>query len=83
VSGENIETIGSFHMRHSEEPKTSGELLIRIDERTKILIEDMNSLKMNYVRKEEFQPVRNIVYGMMGLIAVAVVGALIRLVVAQ
>jgi hypothetical protein len=43
----------------------------------------MNSLKMNYVRKEEFQPVRNIVYGMMGLIAVAVVGALIRLVVAQ
>ena len=66
-----------------DEPKSSGELLIRIDERTKILIEEMKNLKLNYVRKEEFQPVRNVVYGMVGLIAVAVVGALIRLVVVQ
>lgn len=35
----------------------------------------------NYVTKEEFQPVKSIVYGMVALILIAVVGALIALVV--
>lgn len=35
----------------------------------------------NYVSKEEFDPVKKIVYGLVGLILVAVVGALISLVV--
>ena len=34
-----------------------------------------------YVTKEQFEPVRNIVYGLVGLILVAVVGALVALVV--
>jgi len=35
----------------------------------------------SYVSKEEFEPVRKIVYGLVGLILVAVVGALVALVV--
>lgn len=35
----------------------------------------------HYVSKEEFEPIKKIVYGMVGLILVAVVGALVALVV--
>lgn len=35
----------------------------------------------HYVSKEEFEPVKKIVYGLVGLILVAVVGALVALVV--
>lgn len=35
----------------------------------------------HYVSKEEFEPIRKIVYGMVSLILVAVVGALVALVV--
>lgn len=35
----------------------------------------------NYVSKEEFEPIRKIVYGVVSLILVAVVGALVALVV--
>jgi tetrahydromethanopterin S-methyltransferase subunit B len=37
--------------------------------------------EMNFVTKAEFTPVRQIVYGMVGLLLTAVVGALISLVV--
>ena len=35
----------------------------------------------HYISKEEFEPIKRIVYGMVGLILVAVVGALVALVV--
>lgn len=35
----------------------------------------------NYVTKEEFEPIKKIVYGVVSLILVAVVGALVALVV--
>lgn len=35
----------------------------------------------HYVSKEEFEPIRKIVYGMVSLILIAVVGALVALVV--
>lgn len=35
----------------------------------------------HYVSKEEFGPIKNLVYGLVGLILVAVVGALLSLVV--
>lgn len=38
-------------------------------------------LDHNYVTKEEFAPVKTLVYGMVGLILTAVVGALITLVI--
>jgi hypothetical protein len=38
-------------------------------------------MKTDYVNRREFEPVRNIVYGAVGLILMAVLGALIALVV--
>lgn len=37
----------------------------------------------NYVSHDEFEPIKRIVYGLVGLILVAVVGALVSLVVRQ
>ena len=38
-------------------------------------------ISLHYVSREEFEPIKKIVYGMVGLILVAVVGALLSLVV--
>lgn len=40
-----------------------------------------NKVSSNYVSKEEFDPIKKIVYGMVSLILIAVVGALVALVV--
>lgn len=40
-----------------------------------------NKVSSGYVSKEEFEPIRKIVYGVVSLILVAVVGALVALVV--
>lgn len=40
-----------------------------------------NKVSNNYVSKEEFEPIKKIVYGVVSLILVAVVGALVALVV--
>ena len=44
----------------------------------KIFFKDM---KLHFVSRDEFAPVRNVVYGMVGIILLAVVGALVALVV--
>ena len=36
-----------------------------------------------FVTKDEFTPVKNVVYGMVGLVLTAVAGALIRLIIIQ
>lgn len=41
------------------------------------------TLKSDFVRKSEFEPVRNLVYGFVVLIVVAVIGALVALVVVR
>ena len=47
-------------------------------------VEDINAkLDSHYVTKAEFDPVRNIVYGMVGVILLAVIGALVALVIAK
>lgn len=40
-----------------------------------------NKVSTHYVSKEEFEPIKKIVYGLTGLILVAVVGAMVSLVV--
>ena len=40
-----------------------------------------NKVSSHYVSKEEFDPIKKIVYGLVSLILVAVVGALVALVV--
>lgn len=57
------------------------ELLIRIDERTKGMEEDIKVIKDDFVKKEEFKPIKNLVYGLVSLILTGVVGALLALVV--
>lgn len=59
----------------------NGNTLSRIDERLKALHEDVKDIKDNFVRKEEFWPVRTVVYGLVGLVLIGVVGALIALVI--
>ena len=47
-------------------------------------VEEINEkLDKMFVTKSEFDPIKNVVYGMIGLILVAVAGALIRLVIIQ
>lgn len=52
--------------------------LVYIKEKLNAVDEKVSS---HYVSKEEFEPVRKIVYGVVTLILVAVVGALVALVV--
>jgi len=63
-----------------------GEKLARIDERTLNIQESLQRVEMelsqNYVSKSEFAPIRLIVYGMVGLVLTAVVGAVITLALA-
>jgi hypothetical protein len=40
-----------------------------------------NKVSSHYVSKEEFEPIKKIVYGVVSLILIAVVGALVALVV--
>lgn len=40
-----------------------------------------NKVSSHYVSKEEFEPIKKIVYGLVSLILIAVVGALVALVV--
>ncbi len=60
-------------------------LLSRIDERTLNLVSQMEEIKETlenkYVTQAEFLPIRNIAYGLVSIIVVAVVGALIALVI--
>jgi hypothetical protein len=40
-----------------------------------------NKVSSHYVSKEEFEPIKRIVYGLVSLILIAVVGALVALVI--
>ena len=42
-----------------------------------------NKLERDYVTQDQFQPVRNIVYGLVGLILLSVVGALLTLILSK
>lgn len=44
------------------------------------IAEIKEKLEHNYVSKEEFTPVRNIVYGLVGILGLATVGAILKLI---
>lgn len=71
--------IGEAIPRAIERPDR--DLLIRIDERTKQLTFRFEEAKRTFVRKEEFDPVKRLVYGVVGVILTAVITALVALVV--
>ncbi len=60
--------------------ESTKELLIRIDERTMGILSEMNSIKNGYVRKEEFNPVQKIVYGLVGVILISVMGGILAII---
>lgn len=51
--------------------------LIRIDERTQLLTQQLTEYRTSTVTRDEFEPVQTLVYGGTGLILIAVVSALI------
>ena len=65
----------------NDKKSTDHDLLIRIDEKVKIIIDEMDSMKSNYVTKEEFTPVKKLVYGQAAIVLVAVVSALASVII--
>ena len=51
---------------------TDRDLLIRIDERTKNIQRTVDGIPQTYVHKDDFAPVKKVVYGFVGLILIAV-----------
>lgn len=61
----------------------SNNIKLQLDYIQRDIKEIKDSLKADYVKREEFLPVKNIVYGLVSVILVAVIGALITLVIKQ
>ncbi len=68
-----------------EATSTTAESLVSIAKDIEYLKRDVSEIKTklenNYVSKDEFTPVRNIVYGLVGILGVATVGAILRLII--
>ena len=56
------------------------ELLARLDERVQDLIGKFDGLEKRFVVRAEFEPVRAIVYGMVGAVMLGFAGALLALI---
>jgi hypothetical protein len=67
------------------EPRTNEERLATIEERTKSILYDIKEIKHDmdnrYVSKEEFEPIKMLVYGLVGMIMSSVIMGLILLLV--
>lgn len=59
---------------------SQAELLVRIDERTNVLLSEIRTIKATTVTRAEFGPVKAVVYGMVALIMTTVIIALVSLV---
>jgi hypothetical protein len=60
---------------------TRNELLIRIDERLNQVIQTLEKTTKSYITKQEFEPVKQVVYGLVVIVLVGVAGAILRLVI--
>lgn len=58
-----------------------GKINTKLDYITRDLDEIKEDLRQDYVRQEQFSPVKTIVYYMVGIILTAVLGALVALVI--
>lgn len=59
------------------------ELLIRIDERTRQMADEVKSLKEVVITRAEFAPVRLIAYGLVALILTLVITAMVATVIVR
>lgn len=62
-------------------PRSQGELIVRIDERTNVLLQEIRTIKETTVTRAEFSPVKALVYGLVGLIMTSVLVAILSVVV--
>lgn len=51
------------------------------DAMRKEMTDGFDDVARNYVRKEEFTPVKSVVYGLVGIMALAVLGAVLKLII--
>lgn len=67
------------------EPDQNGVLLARIDERVVQLQADVKRLQetmeSRFITREEFQPIRLVVYGLVGIVLLSFIGALATLII--
>lgn len=66
----------------------TGTRLARIDERTEFMAraikeikDELKDIDKKYVTKDQFLPVRNLVYGLASLLLTSIVGAIIALII--
>ena len=71
-----IEAMGRRFEQLELKRQIDSELLTRIDERTRRMASDIESLKAEFLRKDEFLPIRNYVYGIISLLSLSVGGSL-------
>ena len=71
-----------------KKPTTNNQLSVdiavmanKVDNIDKTVRDIQGKLEKGYVTQDEFTPVKNIVYGMVGTVLLAVIGALIALVI--
>ena len=55
------------------------DLLITLNERTKQMADALEEMRSGFVTKEEFAPVRALVFGAVGLVLIAFMGAIVAL----
>jgi len=55
-------------------PDSDHDLLVRIDERTSQMLAEIAMIKSHYVRREEFDPVKRLVYGLAATLLASLVG---------
>lgn len=85
MNKDNIKHMDTQEYRQFETQLDTSTLLARIDERVEFLVKETNeikeSLKVNFVEKSEFKPIKQIVYGFVKLVLLSFGGAVIYLVI--
>jgi hypothetical protein len=70
-------------MENNDERITLATLKTDLEYIKRDISEIKSTLKSDYVTRDEFSPIKSIVYGLVGIVLTAVVGALVALVVKQ
>ena len=71
----------NYNQRDIDRAKADGQLLSDVASIKDKVISIEKKLESNYVTKDEFTPIKNLVYGLVGLILTGVVMALLGLVI--
>lgn len=64
-------------------PPPATEMIVRIDERTNQMLNEMKMVREVMVTRAEFSPVKSLVYGLVGLIMASVIVAILSVVISN